>query len=105
MKLTITQTTYETVKHETREMTDQEFNETWPPNDESITRQLYDQLVAAERERDEERARVKELEDWLRRIRDDYRRLEEKNVRLKDLLMEDVFNGPDAPAPIGKDGE
>ena len=35
-------------RREVQTLTDEEFNDTWPPGSESIARQLYDQLKAAE---------------------------------------------------------
>lgn len=40
--------TMRATEYERVELTDHEFNQTWPPGDKSVARQLYDQLKAVE---------------------------------------------------------
>ena len=75
--------------------------------------QLFDEIEGRAKELEAEQERrfditkhiIAYLRNMLRLSHERANELEREKAKLKGLLKEDVFSGPDAPTPLRKDGE
>ena len=74
-------------------------------SDTDLLAAMEAQIERLIRERDHANMTCDAAADKIEALQTRVNELERENAKLKGLLKEDVFSGPDAPTPLRKDGE